>query len=113
VAGVSSDVRGFRFRKLDKPEEFRIVGRTFTLWETTSGLPDDSREEDEKAAERQLRDLRARVKRARAIISATPGLSEILRDDWRKEARFYARFGVSESVFRHGVPSLDLPDSSD
>lgn len=32
-AGVSSDVRGFRFRKLDKPEEFRQVEEVHrTIW---------------------------------------------------------------------------------
>ncbi|MGP8159197.1 MAG: hypothetical protein ACLPWO_06305, partial [Thermoplasmata archaeon] len=36
--------------------------RQFSLLEITSGLPDDSREADERAAERRLRDLRGRVK---------------------------------------------------
>ena len=47
--------------------------RQFSLLEITSGLPDDSREADERAAERTLRDLRGRVKAARAVIATTPG----------------------------------------
>jgi hypothetical protein len=77
----------------------------FTVLETTSGLPDDSREEDERHEERHRRDLRARVKRARAVVATTPGLAEVLASDWRKAARFYARFGITEGMFRKGVPA--------
>ncbi len=73
----------------------------------TSRLPDDSREADEHVAERMLRDLRGRVKAARAAISATPGLADTLHSDWQRAARFYARFGITETQFRHGVPGLD------
>ena len=76
------------------------------MWETTSGLPDDSREEDERQEERWLRDLRGRVKAARALVSCTLGLAEKLARDWRKAARFYDRFGVTESQFLHGVDRL-------
>jgi len=82
--------------------------RRFSALEMTSGLPDDSREADEKQAERRLRELRARVRVARAVVSATSGLSEILAADWRKAARFYARFGVTEGTLRHGV--RDVPE---
>jgi len=78
--------------------------RQFTLLEITSGLPEDSREADERAAERRLSDLRGRVKAARAAIARTPGAEEVLRRDWIKAARFYARFGVTEAQFRRGVP---------
>jgi hypothetical protein len=78
--------------------------RQFSLLEITSGLPDDSREADERAAERRLRELRARVKAARAVISNTPGLAEILATDWKKAARFYARFGITPAQFRRGIP---------
>jgi hypothetical protein len=27
-----------------------------------------------------------------------------LSRDWRKAARFYARFGITQAMFRHGVP---------
>jgi hypothetical protein len=73
----------------------------------TSGLPEDSREADERFAERQLRELRARVKLARAVVSRMPGLAAILRERPDRAARFYARFGITESQFRTGVPALE------
>ena len=88
----------------DPEEGFATPTRRFTLAEITSGLPDDSREEDERAVARQLRDLRGRVKAARAVVSTTPGLLEILQSDWTRAARFYARFGVTGAMFRFGVP---------
>jgi len=81
--------------------------RQFGLLEITSGLPDDSREADERAAERRLRDLRGRVKAARAAISTRPGAEELLRLDWVKVARFYAGFGITETQFRNGVASSE------
>jgi len=81
--------------------------RRFSLLEITSGLPDDSREADERAAARRLRDLRGCVKAARAAISATAGAEQVLRQDWVKAARFYTSFGITEGQFRQGVPSLD------
>jgi hypothetical protein len=76
--------------------------RRFCAFEITSGLPDESREEDERQEAYRLRELRGRVKAARAVVSKTPGLAETLRSDWQKAARFYARFGISEATFRHG-----------
>ncbi len=87
--------------------------RQFGVLEITSGLPDDSREEDERAAERRLRELRGRVKAARVAIAATPGAEEALRQDWRKAARLYAHFAISEAQFRHGVPAPDGFSESD
>jgi hypothetical protein len=75
----------------------------FSEWDITSGLPDDSREAGERQEARRLRELRARVKVARAVASTTPGVAETLRGDWQKAARFYARFGITEARFRHGV----------
>jgi len=89
----------------DPEEGFATPGRRFTLDEITSGLPDDSREEDEQAEACRLRDLRGRVKAARATVSRTPGLEELLIGDWRKAALFYARFEITESQFRDGVPA--------
>ena len=89
---------------LDEEEEIPTPTRRFTVMEITGGLPDDSREADEKEAERGLRDLRGRVKLARAVVARTPGLAETLERDWRKAAWFCARFGISETMFRHGVP---------
>ena len=90
---------------VEEPEEFPTPTRRFTVWETTSGLPDDCREEDEGQEERRLRDLRGRVKRARAVVASTPGLAEVLAGDWQKAARFYTKIGITEALFRGGVPS--------
>jgi hypothetical protein len=43
------------------------------------------------------------VKAARAVAATAPVLAETLQRDWRKAARFYARFGVTEEAFRYGV----------
>jgi hypothetical protein len=88
-------------------EAIATPGRQFSLLEITSGLPDDSREADERAAERRLRDLRARVKVARALVSTTPGLAETLSRDWQKAAQFYARHRITEAMLRHGVSPGD------
>ena len=93
------------FPAVEETDEIWTPARRFALWETTSGLPDDSREEDERATERRLRNLRGCVKAARAVVSKTPGLADVLASDWRKAARFCARLGVSESTFRYGVPA--------
>jgi hypothetical protein len=94
-------------------EENVTPTRKFSVWDTTSGLPDDSREEDERAAERHLRDLRGHVKEARALVSATPGLGEMLHRDWRRAALFYVRFGISEEMFRRGVPAEEERESEE
>jgi hypothetical protein len=93
-------------------EEIETPTRRFSVYETTSGLPDDSREADESDVARQLRELRARVKAARAIVSTTPGLAEELSGDWQKAARFYARFGITEGLVRFGVPGLSCVESA-
>jgi hypothetical protein len=94
------------YRDVDDEEGEEVpVQSRYTVWDTTSGLPDDSREADERAAERRLRDLRGRVKEARAALSASPGAHEVLRGDWRREAAFYARFGITQAQFREGAAS--------
>ncbi len=50
---------------------------------------------------------------ARGAVSTTPGLAETLGTDWRKAARFYARFEITETRFRHGVRSWDSPPEGD
>lgn len=87
----------------EDPEEIATPTRTFSWREVTSGLPDDSREVDEREEARRLRDLRGRVKAARAAISATLGGEQVPRQDRTKAAQFYVRFGVTETQFRHGV----------
>jgi hypothetical protein len=47
------------------------------------------------------------VKAARAVVATTPGLADILQRDWMRAARFYARFGITEEKFRHGVAISD------
>ncbi len=83
-------------------EEIATPTRRFSLLEITSGLPDDSREAEEREAERRLRDLRGRAKAARAAISSTPGLGDVLAKNWGKEVTFYARFGITQTQFRAG-----------
>lgn len=75
-------------------DEVATPTRRFTVREITSGLPDDSREEDEREGERRPRDLRGWVERARAVVTSTPGLEETLAGDWSKAARLYVKFGV-------------------
>ncbi len=94
------------YREADE-EGIATPTRRFSLLEITSGLPDDSREAEEREAEKRLRDLRGRVKAARAVIAGGPGLSETLKSDWQRAARFYRRFGVTEGFVRHGVPTAD------
>jgi len=88
-------------------EEIATPTRRFSLIDITSGLPEDSREAEEREAERRLRDLRGRVKVARAVIAGTPGLAELLASDWRRATWIYSRFGVTEGLLRHGVPAPD------
>jgi hypothetical protein len=57
-----------------------------------------------------VRELRARGKAARAVVANTLGLWETLRRDWRKAARFYAQFRVTEKELRQGVPDSGGPN---
>jgi hypothetical protein len=91
----------------DEEDEFVTPTRRFSLHEITSGLPDDSRDADERAEARRLRYLRGQVKSARRLASATPGLRGVLQADWRRAAWFYARFGVTEAEFRLGAPASE------
>ncbi|HZY91980.1 MAG TPA: hypothetical protein VFG07_04295 [Thermoplasmata archaeon] len=101
-----------RIAHRDAPEELAepweaILGSRFSLLDVTSGLSDDSREADERCAERQLRDLRGRVKAARACVAQHPGMVDSLRADWRKATWFYTRWGITEAQFRSGTPSVE------
>ena len=51
----------------------------------------------------------ARVKAARAVVATTPGLAEILRGDGKRAAKFSARYGIPEGMFRYGVPAGSVP----
>ncbi|MCI4364541.1 MAG: hypothetical protein L3K10_00530 [Thermoplasmata archaeon] len=87
----------------DQDEEDGVDSRRFSLLETTSGLPDDSRDADERAAARNLRDVRARVKAARALVATSPAMSETLSRDGRSAVWFYAQFGINLGQFRLGA----------
>ena len=67
-----------------------------------------SREADELAASRELRDLGGRVKAARAAVAKTPGAADKMRADWRKEASFLARFAISRAQFRQGAGEIEV-----
>jgi hypothetical protein len=96
----------------EEPDPSTPIHGRFTLLEITSGLADDSQEADERAAARRLADLRGRVKAARKALAATPGAGDAMRGDWRKEAAFLARFGITQAQLRHGVPAeaVGIPD---
>ncbi|MCI4317346.1 MAG: hypothetical protein L3J96_02305, partial [Thermoplasmata archaeon] len=100
------------YREDSDEDHERPIHHRFSVWDVTSGLPDDSREADELAVGRRLRDLRGRVKAARAALAGTPGAAEAMRADWRREAGFLARFGITQSQFRNGVPAVG-PSISD
>ena len=95
------------FGRNEDPDEIATPTRTFTLAEITSGLPDDSREADERAEARRLRELRARVNAASATLAASPGAAEVTQRDWQRAARFYTRFGLTEDSLLTGAQSVD------
>jgi len=86
--------------------------RRFSLADVTSGLPDDSREADERAAARHLADLRGRVKAARAAIARSPGAAEALLSDPARAARLCTRFGITPQHLRHGVPPSGVAEEA-
>ena len=92
-------------------EEIAAPTRRFTLAEITSGVPDDSREEDEREEARRLRDLRGRVKRARAVVATTPGLAKMLAGDRQGPARFYAKSGINEVMLWDEIPTESASSS--
>jgi hypothetical protein len=101
------------FPEAEEEEDDPADSRRFSLWEITSGLPDDSREADERREEHYLRDVRSRVKLARAVVSRMPGLAAILRERPDRAARFYARFGITEEMFRCGVAFSEISTDCD
>ena len=85
----------FDCRETDRPgppSPLRVDSRL------TNGHPDDSREADEREEARRLRDLRGRVKCARAEVANTPALSLTLCVDWQEAGRFYARLGINSAT---------------
>ncbi len=62
----------------------------FSLLDVTSGLPDDSREDDQRVRAQVERERLGRVRAARAVIQAHPGLEAVLARDQTKLVRFCA-----------------------
>jgi hypothetical protein len=54
--------------------------------------------------ERELRDLRGRVKAGRAALAAVPGAADAMRAGPSKEAAFLARFGITQVELQEGAP---------
>jgi hypothetical protein len=93
----------------DDLDVVEVGDRRFSLLEITSGLPDNSLEADERAAERALRELRGRVKAARAVVGSSPSIADKLQRDSQRAARFYFRFGITPAELAEGVPALTPP----
>jgi hypothetical protein len=91
----------------DRAETF-LGEHGWDLRDITANLSDDDRAEDERRVQRHLRDLRSRVKAARAAISADPEVARTLAINPEKAAAFYAIHGVTEAQVMHGVPDLDV-----
>jgi hypothetical protein len=53
------------------------------------------------------------VKAARAVVASSPGLAATLTSDLVRAAWFYARFGITEGIFRHGAPGGEADSTSD
>ena len=62
----------------------------FSLLDVTAGLPDDSREDDLRVRVQIERERQGRVRAARAVIQAHPGLETVLARDQTKLVRFCA-----------------------
>jgi hypothetical protein len=70
--------------------------RSFTLLEVTSGLPDDSRDEDQQARTLVERQRQGRVRAAQAALGAAdPQVAAQVFRDQGKLARFCARFSIT------------------
>lgn len=46
------------------------------------------------------------------MIANTPGTDELLESHWRRATWFYARFRITESLVRNGVPATDPADEN-
>ena len=90
----------------EEPDEIETLIRKSTLVEIMSGLPDDSREEDDRQEDQLLGNLQGRAKRARAVVASETGLVGILASDkWNP-----ARFGTNEATLPWGVPPEKIMD---
>ena len=66
------------------------VSQHFSLLDVTAGLPDDSREDDQRVRAQVERERQGRVRAARAVIQAHPGLETVLARDQTKLTLFCA-----------------------
>jgi hypothetical protein len=69
--------------------------RRFSVLEVTSGLPDDSRDEDQHARALVERQRQGRVRVAQAALETHPGARELVMRDQTRLRMFCARFGVT------------------
>ena len=66
------------------------VSQRFSLLDVTAGLPDDSREDDQRVRAQVERERQGRVRAARSVIQAHPGLETVLARDQTKLILFCA-----------------------
>lgn len=83
-SGRSGSSRGFP----------RDDSRSFTLLETTSGLPEDSRDEDQRVRARVEAERRGRVAAARKALHAHPEARDLVMKDQTRQRMFCARFSI-------------------
>ena len=69
--------------------------RRYTVLDTTSGLPDDSRDEDQHARAVIEHQRQGRVAAAQEALKARPEARELVMRDQTKQRLFCARFGIT------------------
>jgi hypothetical protein len=69
--------------------------RAFSLLEVTAGLPEDSRDDDQRARAQVEAQRRGRVAAARAVLQAHPEASALVMRDQTHLRMFCARYGVT------------------
>ena len=69
--------------------------RRFTMLDVTSGLPDDSRDEDQHARALLERQRQGRVRAAQEALKAHPEARDLVMRDQTKQRLFCARFGIT------------------
>ena len=69
--------------------------RRFSVLDVTSGLPDDSRDEDQRARALIERQRQGRVRAAQEALKAHPEAREVVMRDQTRLRMFCARFGIT------------------
>lgn len=72
-----------------------VDDRRFSVLDVTSGLPDDSRDEDQHARAIVERQRQGRVRAAQEVLKANPAARELVMRDQTKQRLFCARFGIT------------------